>query len=217
MSTEANKALVRRVLEEIWHAGNLAAVAELFATDYVNHNPATAEVRDRTGYQAWAGALRAAMPDMRIEVAELIAEGDRVVKRFTTCGTQTGELLGIPPTGKLEAFTGITIYQIGGGKVAGGGDHPRHHLLPSLDLCGHLQRVIAAPPRPAQRQAADRPGLPCRPLGGGQGRGGVALWRLARLVAAGRCPATPRRTRLGPRGIGGSHGSRLHRRVGHGW
>lgn len=143
MSTEANKALVRQVLEQIWHAGNLAAVDDLFTADYANHNPATPEVRDRTGYQAWASALRAAMPDVRIEVAELIAEGDRVVKRFTTHGTQTGELLGIPPTGKQVAFTGITIYRIVGGQVA--------ECWWNVDMVGLLQQLGVMPaPEPTR-------------------------------------------------------------------
>ena len=123
MSTQANRTIVHRVLEEFWqsYGGNVAVIDELFATDYVNHDLSKPPVRGIEEFKKWAIAVRnswlTGFPDYRITIEDLVAEGDKVAKRWTFRGTHTGEFMGIPSTGKQVKMTAVTIYCFAGGKV----------------------------------------------------------------------------------------------------
>jgi predicted ester cyclase len=107
MSSEENKALVRREQEELWNAtGNLDAAQELFVAD--NVEVARQEAAD----------FREGFPDVVSTIEDLIAEGDKVVARWRARATHQGEYMGIPPTGKEVEFTGISVYRIEAGKIA---------------------------------------------------------------------------------------------------
>jgi predicted ester cyclase len=117
MSTDENKALVRR-----WFAatdeGNDRIVDELCAPDYVDHSPPLPGMGSASAaVQQANAALRAAFADTVHSVEDQIAEGDKVVTRLRARATFTGEILGIPPTGKLVEVTGISINRIAGGKL----------------------------------------------------------------------------------------------------
>ena len=117
--SEENKALVRRYFEEIWDKGNLDAIEELFTTDFVRHGPTAAEgeVRGQEGFEGLVSSYRTGLPDLRVSIEDLIAEGDRVVTRWTARGTHQGELMGNAPTGNPATVTGILIDRISGGKI----------------------------------------------------------------------------------------------------
>ena len=121
--SEQNKFLERRLIEEVWSRGNFAVVDELVAGDYLGHSstqgPESAkdETHGREGYRQFYAGLRHAFPDLQVTVEDQIAEGDRVVTRWTARGTHQGEFQGIPPSGKHGAITGITIDRIADGKV----------------------------------------------------------------------------------------------------
>ena len=107
MSSEENKALVRREQEELWNAtGNLDAAQELFVADHVE--AARQEAAD----------FREGFPDVVSTIEDLIAEGDKVVARWRARATHQGEYMGIAPTGKEVEFTGISVYRIEAGKIA---------------------------------------------------------------------------------------------------
>ena len=114
MSAKQNKEVVRRILEEFWHNGRQEVIDELFASDYVNHDLSTPEVRGLDAYKQWANGLRDAfqqgMPGWRLTIEDLIAEGDRVAKRWVLRGTHTGDLFGVHGTGKPVTVRGVTIY-----------------------------------------------------------------------------------------------------------
>lgn len=115
----ANKDVVRRLTDEVWANRNFAAVDELVATGYVGHDPTLPEPsRGPQGFKDAAAMYQAAFPDASITIDELIAEGDRVVARWTGRGTHQGELMGIAPTGKQVTISGITIARLEGGQVA---------------------------------------------------------------------------------------------------
>jgi steroid delta-isomerase-like uncharacterized protein len=117
--SEENKALVRRYFEEIWGKGNLDAIEELFTTDFVRHGP-TATEREVRGLESFKGLVsmyHSALPDLQVPIEDLIAEGDRVVTRWTARGTHQGELMGNAPTGSQASITGILIDRISGGKI----------------------------------------------------------------------------------------------------
>jgi steroid delta-isomerase-like uncharacterized protein len=112
MSAETNKAVVRRFFEEIINGTNPAAAAELFAPEYrlyfAGNPPMGAE--EAAGFIG--GVFRAAFPDLRDEVQELVAEGDRVAARGVTHGTHRGEFFGVPATGKTIAVSWISLMRL---------------------------------------------------------------------------------------------------------
>jgi steroid delta-isomerase-like uncharacterized protein len=117
--SEENKALVRREEEELFSGGNLDAADEIYAADYVGHDPSNPEdVRGLEAAKQAAADYRQAFPDLRVTVEDLIAEGDRVAARLRFRGTHLGELNDIAPTGRRVDCTGIVISRIEEGKIA---------------------------------------------------------------------------------------------------
>ena len=117
MSTEDNKALMHRFLEEVFNKRNLAAMDEFIAPDQVDHTlpaflPTTPE-----GTKRAIGMYLKAFPDLHLTVEDMFAEGDKVVTRFTSRGTQKRAFMGIPPTGKQVTVSSIVIVRIAGDKI----------------------------------------------------------------------------------------------------
>lgn len=118
---EDNKELVRRSNEEIWDKGNLEYLDDYVAEDYVEHNTASPEpIRGPEGYRQNVEMIRGAFPDMSVTTEDLIAEGDKVVTRYTIRGTHEGELMGIEPTGNEVEIEGVSIGKLEDGKVVEG-------------------------------------------------------------------------------------------------
>jgi steroid delta-isomerase-like uncharacterized protein len=137
MSTEANKTLVRRTLEEFFNGRDMTLAEKFFAADFVNHNPNLPHVRDLAGLkQLWQG-IHEAFPDHHTTIDHLIAEGDQVAKRSTLVATHQQEWNGIPATGKQITIQGITIYRIVNGKIV--------ELWWGYDSLGVLQQLGVVP------------------------------------------------------------------------
>ncbi len=118
MSTEENKALVRRLYEDGWTGGDLDVAANSYAPDFVNHNPALPGMPPGPdGIKMLIGAFRGVFPDLRYEIEQQVAEGDKVVSHWTMYGTQLGEFMGLPASGKQVAVQGITIDPVAGGRI----------------------------------------------------------------------------------------------------
>jgi steroid delta-isomerase-like uncharacterized protein len=115
--TEANKALTLRYWEEVANKGNLDLIEEICAPDYVCHE-VDQDIRGPEGVRQFISMLRAAFPDLHVTVEDVIAEGDKIVQRWTGHGTNQGELMGIPPTGNRVSVAGITISRFKDGKVS---------------------------------------------------------------------------------------------------
>jgi steroid delta-isomerase-like uncharacterized protein len=140
--SERNKSVERRLIEQVWNRGNFAVVDELIASDYIGHSSTPdGETEGRQGYKQFYAALRHAFPDLQVTVEDQIAEGDRVVTRWTARGTHTGSFQDIPPTGKQGDITGITIDRIANGKVV--------ECWTNADDLGMLQ-LLGALPAPEQ-------------------------------------------------------------------
>ncbi len=90
MSTEENKALVRRLIEEVMNQGHLAVFDELYAPDFLFHDPGLPQVRTREEDKQWIAGILHAFPDFHLTIDDLIAEGDQVVVRLRARGTNTG-------------------------------------------------------------------------------------------------------------------------------
>ena len=117
-SAEENKAIVRRVIEELWNKGNLAVIDELYAADFVRDDPATPGVPGGPDSEKQVATMyRSAFPDLRLTIEGMIAEGDQVALRWTSTGTHRGDLQGLAPTGKSIQTSGITILRFANGKV----------------------------------------------------------------------------------------------------
>jgi len=117
MSSEQNKTIVRRLLEEPW-TGNLRVVDELIYPKYIGYDPAIPEpLRGPDGFKENVATYRGAYSDARITVDEQIAEGDKVATRWTGRGTHDGDLMGVSPTGKKVTVSGLTFSRIANGKV----------------------------------------------------------------------------------------------------
>jgi steroid delta-isomerase-like uncharacterized protein len=116
-STEQDKALVRRFTEMV-NRGDADALDEVVASDLVDHAAFPGQAGGLEGYKQSLAMSRVAFPDGWITIEDMIAEGDKVVTRYTSRGTHQGEFLSMPPTGKTVAFTGVVIHRIAGGKIA---------------------------------------------------------------------------------------------------
>jgi steroid delta-isomerase-like uncharacterized protein len=120
MSTEENKALARRSWElanEIANQQNFDAFEEVYAADAVWHEP-DQEVQGVEGLRQYSARYFEAFPDTTFTVEDLIAEGDKVVSRYTFRGTHQGEIEDFgPPTGRQVEIEGITIHRIENGKI----------------------------------------------------------------------------------------------------
>jgi steroid delta-isomerase-like uncharacterized protein len=138
VSTEDNNAVIRRFLEEIFEGGNLELVDELFAPDYVLHDPAVPEeVRGQEGTKQYVAMYRSAFPDTRFTVEDQSAEGDRVVTLWTGQGIHQGELMGIPPTGNQVTVTSIEFDRVSGGKL--------QETWVNYDALGMMQQLGVVP------------------------------------------------------------------------
>ena len=137
MSAEENKAIVRRFVEEVQNRGDLAALDELCAPDFVNHSAPPGVPPTRDGLEQLTALFRRAFPDGRMGIEEMLAEGDRVATRKTFRGTHQGDLMGLPPTGRRVEIGLIDIVRVVDGRVV---EHWN-----AVDNLGMMQQLGAIP------------------------------------------------------------------------
>ena len=137
--SDQNKALARRYVEEVWNRGNLSFIDEFVAPNATFHDPSVpgGKFTGPEGLRQFVQIYRGAFPDVRITIEDLIAEGDKVVSRWTATGTHKGELMGIAPTGKPTTVTGCDIAQYQNGKLV--------EAWATYDMLGMLQQLGVVP------------------------------------------------------------------------
>jgi len=135
---DENKAIVRRLVDEAQTQGRLEVVDELLADDFIDHTPLEGLPGTREGVRMLFAALRAAFPDLRVEISEQIAEDDKVVTRKTFNGTHGGPFLGLAPTGSPVRFEVIDVLTIRDRKIC---EH--RVVLDKLDLLRQLGAMAA--------------------------------------------------------------------------
>ncbi|MGB8643595.1 MAG: ester cyclase [Anaerolineae bacterium] len=142
MSAEQNKSIVRRWVQEGWNSHNPAVADQFYTTDYVQHDAGQPPLQGREALKQYVGMFLTGFPDLHFSTDELIAEGDRVVWRFTSTATQTGPFMGIPPTGKRGVVPGIVVFRFEDSRIAEG--------WVNIDALGLLQQlgVIPMPGQP---------------------------------------------------------------------
>jgi steroid delta-isomerase-like uncharacterized protein len=115
MSIDDNKALVRRFIEQVFEHGDMAAVDELVAEDFVPHTyPGTT---DREGLKRAMERVSTGITDAKFTIEDVIAEGDRVAVRLTSGATQNGEFMGMPPSDKRYEIEEIHIFRVRDGRI----------------------------------------------------------------------------------------------------
>ncbi|HTX39874.1 MAG TPA: ester cyclase [Bryobacteraceae bacterium] len=134
-----NKALVARWFEEVWNRGRADLIDELRAPDAVaiGLGEGNEESRGEAPFKIFYSNLRQTLPDLHVQIHDILAEGDKVAVRITAEGTHTGSVLGPPPSGRRVRFGGILIVRLSGGKIA--------EAWNSLDQLGLLKQLGAIP------------------------------------------------------------------------
>lgn len=135
MSTEDNKTVVRRVIDDFWNNWNWELASELFAPDYADHTNADGQSRGLDGLRHVFVAWQAAFPNWHITVDAMYADGDAVVTRLHASGTHAGGYRGIAPTGRRVHVTAIEVFRVVEGKVV--------ELWANMDELGLLRQLGA--------------------------------------------------------------------------
>jgi len=113
----ANKELLRRFYKEVYVDWDMSLVDAVVSPRFTSHDWPDSGPTGPRAFRQYYAAIRAAVPDARYEVDDLIAEGDRVVVRWRLLGTHEGSFQGIAPTGRAIELKGIAIYRVDGGKL----------------------------------------------------------------------------------------------------
>jgi steroid delta-isomerase-like uncharacterized protein len=110
----------RRFFDEVWNHGNVAAVRDFLADDFVSHNSFDLQINGAEEYGRGVTLFRSAFPDLVSTVEDAFAAGDRVAVRGTDRGTHRGQFLNFPPTGRQVTVTWIEIFRMENGKAVEG-------------------------------------------------------------------------------------------------
>jgi steroid delta-isomerase-like uncharacterized protein len=146
MQPEGSKAILRRLVE-LLNEGELDAVDQIFAPDYVRHDPS--DLLHEVGveeYKAAFARLRRAFPDAHWTIEDLLEDGDKVVARVSFRGTHEGSLFNIPPSGAVVTYPIMGIYRIENGRIA-----EDWHIFHALGLWQKLIPDVASLIAQAQR------------------------------------------------------------------
>lgn len=117
MSLEQNKQIIESCFRA-YNAGTLDAIDDVAAPDYVHADPGQSNIHNWADQKAHLSNLRKGLPDLRFDIDEMVAEGNRVAVRWTMHGTHQGVLFNLPPTGKPIELKGQSLYHLVDGRVA---------------------------------------------------------------------------------------------------
>ncbi len=118
MSIEDNKELVRKYVQAILVERDFSTFSDWTAPGfYIDRSAVPEAIVGEEGLSTQMDMLYNAFPDLDLKIADMVAEGDKVVVRFEAPGTQTGEFAGVPPTGKKATWKGLVMYHCVNGKI----------------------------------------------------------------------------------------------------
>ena len=138
---EENNAIARKFFDTAWNEGEF--LADIIAADAIDHSTVGGKEKLERGpgsFRQIVTMFRSAMPDIHLTVEDEIYTGDKVLHRWRMTGTDTGGLMGMPPSGKQLAFTGMTIVRMEDGKIV--------ERWANVDELGILQQLGIVPPPP---------------------------------------------------------------------
>ena len=134
MSVEENKAIAHPLFSNAWNQGDFTLAEKYVSPDIIDHFDRT---RGIESFRRVINTFRTAFPNLRLTIEDEIGEGDKVVHRWTMTGTQQGEIVGIPPTGRTATWTGITIVRFADGKIV--------ERWANVDVLAIMQQLGAIP------------------------------------------------------------------------
>ena len=137
MSIEDNKAVARRFYDEVLNQRKVELLDELAVEDYVEHDPFPGQGNGLADLKARVAGFHRAFDPLTFTIQDVIAEGDRVVVRWTNSGADTGGFMGIPATGKEFGISGIDVHAVRDGRLA---EH--WHVV---DLLAQMQQLGLIP------------------------------------------------------------------------
>ncbi|MCB0130939.1 MAG: ester cyclase [Caldilineaceae bacterium] len=144
LSPEMNNAIAEKFFDSVWNKGDFSVLDTLISPDAIDHSTVGGVDKKEKGsasFRAIVGMFRAAMPDdIHLNIDDEIYAGDRVVHRWTITGTDTGGVMGMPPSGKQLTFTGTTIVRMEDGVIV--------ERWANVDELGLLQQLGVVPPPP---------------------------------------------------------------------
>lgn len=117
LEPEQLKLLAKRFYEEVLNGGDLSAIDELIADDFVEHEELAGIPANKEGLRDWVGLMRTAFPDLVVSVDQMMASGDEVWVHMTMRGTQNGPFLHIPPTGRAVEISAFDRVRVRDGKA----------------------------------------------------------------------------------------------------
>ena len=135
---DANKKIFYRTINDFWNQGDVGVIDELYAIDYLGHDPSGLHGATLEEFKQSAAGLFTAFPDFHLVLNDEVIDGDKIAKRWTVTGTHKGQFMGIPPTGNHITITGISFYRIADGKVV--------ETWWSSDALGMLEQLGVIPP-----------------------------------------------------------------------
>jgi steroid delta-isomerase-like uncharacterized protein len=136
-TTESNKAVIGKFIEEVINQNRMDQADDLVVEDFVELDPFPGQGPGREGLKEVLGMMRMAFPDIHWAVDEMVAEGDKVVTRFTWTGSHRSTFLGVPATGRSVTVKGVVIDQLANGKMS------KSRIL--MDSMGMMQQLGVVP------------------------------------------------------------------------
>ena len=112
------KGFIAEYTNEVWNKGNMEAMSRYYDPAYVHHDVSRPDVTTLAQYQQWGRDFLAAFPGLEVNADDLIADGEKAVKRWTISAVHRGELAGIAATMRKVRFSGVSVYRMVGGKIA---------------------------------------------------------------------------------------------------
>jgi len=144
LTPEQNNAIAEKFFESVWSKGDFRVLDTLISPDAIDHSTVGGKPKMEKGsasFRAIVSMFRSAMPDIQLTIDDEVYVGDKVVHRWTLTGTDTGGVMGMPPSGKKLSFTGTTIVRMEDGKIV--------ERWANVDELGLLQQLGVVPPPPA--------------------------------------------------------------------
>ena len=117
MTAQDNKTLIRQLIDEVVNAGDLDRADALVDADCADHGAVAPPAPGLEGFKQGLAALRAAFPDLRVTIEDLLADGDKVAARLTLRGTQRGPFAGRKPSGRPATWAAMSMWRVAGGRV----------------------------------------------------------------------------------------------------
>jgi len=138
MSREENMANAKHMVDDVINGSNMDMIDELVAPDYVLHDNSSETYKGPEGLKKFFSMMHTALPDIHVMIDDIVADENKVALRVTTRGTNTGTMMGMPPTGKQINIQSINISHYRNGKQV--------EVWEVDDSLGMLQQMGVAPP-----------------------------------------------------------------------